>query len=1086
MRYQQVAAIIAKLDLHLPELTLFNPLKRRRESRRKRRRQYRGTAPRALSIECLEPRMMLSGDGLLLANDAYLTLSFASDGVQVAGKANAIHNKFDAIAPDGMWQEAILRAFQTWAVLTNADVGVVSDGGQPFGTPGATRGDARFGDIRIAAIAMNPSIGAVSVPINRIVGGTWRADVVFNTNFAFQSVNDIFEIALHEAGHVFGLDDSSDPNSPLHGGTIPTATVPTATDTLNLQTLFGTRLPDGFEVSGGGSVTDNNSFASATSLDLIHVAGSPPKLLYGDITTAGDLDFYRFDTPNNYFGPITFHVRTSGVSLLVPHLQVFNSAHQRLQEAISTSKSGDDLSITIQNPTPEDVRYFVEVSGASPDLYGVGGYSLTLSFDNLNHFDPAAIASYSDATLRKLPPDQLTKLLAPNGTPFVNDDQHANDTLATAATLQSDDDFATASRFEVVGSISDQTDVDTYRLLSPQVAGAQPSVLTVTVKSLAAGRLVPKLAAYDSSGAILPITILSNGGGELIAQISGIQPEANYSLTVAANDPTGPFNTGNYQLTASFNDQAANFQTFAGGTLAAGTGQNVHTLYVAQPQLFHFLLQSEAADVVGPTSLVAMIYNELGQVVYRLAAPIGEARSQAATLLAPGTYTVGISVLSLGGPVIVPISYTLSGTVLSDPFASDPTDQTTSPFSCPDPGSGNAFCYPGGIMSNDPFLWNSFINSLPNGPPSPDVQTQISLLLGNWWSWFWSQTGVNGPPLAQADSFSTPQDTPLSVPSNAGVLGNDFEPEGGPMVSVLSASTPDGQLQFNPDGSFQYTPAPGYSGLVHFYYQASDFTQLSNVAAVTIAVGLVGDFDHSGTVNMLDFKMWRADFGSTSALAADGNGDGMVDSADYAVWRDRLGSGIKIVGDYDLSGSVDQLDYGVWQQTFGSTTSLAADGNGDGVVDAADYTVWRDHVAAPPLAAIGAAASVATISPALPQSVSAETGPKPTLLASPLLAAVSAPTSASVQARIAAAFAPSVPLAQSAVTSPDLLRASSQNSANEFGAMNHYNRRSGSATDSALEDFDALFDGVTTGGPIVGVQELLAARCATYSKRQNA
>lgn len=1015
--------------------------------------------------------MMLSGDGVLLANDAFLTLSFASDGVQVAGKANALHSKFDAVASEPVWQEAILRAFQTWAVETNADVGVVGDGGQAFGTPGATRGDARFGDIRVAAIAMDPTIGAVSVPVNRVVGGTWRADVVFNTNFAFQSVNDIFEIALHEAGHVFGLDDCTDPNSPLHGGTIPTATEPTTTDILNLQALYGTRVPDAYEVSGGGgggSHLDNNSFANANALDLNQTAWSPPTLLYGDITTAGDVDFYRITTPNNYLGPITFHVRSSGVSLLAPHLQVFNAAHQLLQASTSTSKAGDDLSITIQNPTHEDVDYYVVASGATVDLNGLGGYALTLSLDNLNHFDPATIAGYSDATLRNLPPDQLAQLLAQSGTPFVNNDQHADDTLTTAEILKSDDDFAIASRFDVTGSISDSTDVDTYQLSSPEVAGAPLSVLTVTIKSLAAGRLVPKLSAFGSAGNSLQITILANGGGELIAQISGIQADGNYYLAVAADDPAGPFNTGNYQLTASFSDQAANFQTFATGTLDAGTGQNVHTLYVAEPQLFHLLLQSEPAAVTGVTALVATIYNESGQVVYQLASPIGEARSQAAVLLAPGTYTVGVSALSLGGAVGVPISYTLSGTVISDPFASDPTDQTTSPFSCPDPGSGNAFCYPGEIMSNDPFLWNTFINSIPNGPPSPDVQTQVSLLLGDWWSWFWSQTGVNGPPLAQGDRFSTPQDTPLNVLTSSSVLGNDFEPEGGPMVAVLSAAPQNGQVQLNPDGSFQFTPSAGYSGLVTFSYQASDFTQLSNAATVTIAVGLVGDYDHSGTVNVADFSMWRADFASTSLLGADGNGDGIVDAADYAVWRDNLGAGIKIAGDYDFSGTVDQLDYSVWQQTFGSTTNLAADGNGNGVVDAADFTVWRDHYSAPQ-AAGGAGAVAAQPTVALSQSVTVEAaGPTSTNIAAPLLSLVSAPTSRSVSLSLSRQIAGHsltsvTELIPSDLRAPEDWIVRQQRHADGVARDHHDRNRSNSATDAAFDELDSMIDSLQSG-----------------------
>ena len=362
------------------------------------------------------------------------------------------------------------------------------------------------------------------------------------------------------------------------------------------------------------------------------------------------------------------------------------------------------------------------------------------------------------------------------------------------------------------------------------------------------------------------------------------------------------------------------------------------------------------------------------------------------------------------------------------------------------------------------------------------MQTQISLLLGDWWSWFWAQTGVNGPPLAQADKFSTPQDTPLTVPDGASVLANDFEPEGGPMVAALSASPQSGQVQFHPDGSFQYSPAPGYSGLVHFSYQASDFTLLSNVATVTIAVGLVGDYDHSGTVNLVDFSMWRADFASTSLLGADGNGDGIVDAADYAVWRDSLGAGIKIAGDYDFSGTVDQLDYNVWQQTFGSTTILAADGNGDGIVDAADFTVWRDHYSPPP--PVGTAgASAATISPALPESAVAEIGPASPVIASPLVAAANA--SFPMKTRIAADFTPSLAVAQSALTSLDLLRTTRMESASECCAARHNDSHSVKAIDIAFGECEEVLDSESIE-PSNGPEDILAARCATHSKRLNA
>jgi hypothetical protein len=49
-------------------------------------------------------------------------------------------------------------------------------------------------------------------------------------------------------------------------------------------------------------------------------------------------------------------------------------------------------------------------------------------------------------------------------------------------------------------------------------------------------------------------------------------------------------------------------------------------------------------------------------------------------------------------------------------------------------------------------------------------------------------------------------------------------------------------------------------------------------------------------------------------------------------------------GDFNGDHHVDVNDYNVWVATFGSTAELAADGNHDDIVDAADYTVWRDHL----------------------------------------------------------------------------------------------------------------------------------------------
>lgn len=46
-------------------------------------------------------------------------------------------------------------------------------------------------------------------------------------------------------------------------------------------------------------------------------------------------------------------------------------------------------------------------------------------------------------------------------------------------------------------------------------------------------------------------------------------------------------------------------------------------------------------------------------------------------------------------------------------------------------------------------------------------------------------------------------------------------------------------------------------------------------------------------------------------------------------------------GDYNRDGTVDAADYTLWRDTLGSTSALAADGDGNGTVDAGDYLVWK-------------------------------------------------------------------------------------------------------------------------------------------------
>lgn len=90
---------------------------------------------------------------------------------------------------------------------------------------------------------------------------------------------------------------------------------------------------------------------------------------------------------------------------------------------------------------------------------------------------------------------------------------------------------------------------------------------------------------------------------------------------------------------------------------------------------------------------------------------------------------------------------------------------------------------------------------------------------------------VNDPPRAAPDGYSTLQNAGLAVPA-PGVLGNDTDVEGDSLSASVASGPSNGTLTLHADGSFAYTPNPGFSGADSFTYRAND----SNIAAVTITV----------------------------------------------------------------------------------------------------------------------------------------------------------------------------------------------------------------------------------------------------------
>ncbi|MFO0903076.1 MAG: Ig-like domain-containing protein [Pirellulales bacterium] len=90
-------------------------------------------------------------------------------------------------------------------------------------------------------------------------------------------------------------------------------------------------------------------------------------------------------------------------------------------------------------------------------------------------------------------------------------------------------------------------------------------------------------------------------------------------------------------------------------------------------------------------------------------------------------------------------------------------------------------------------------------------------------------------PQAINDLYQVSQDEPLAVASQ-GVLANDFDAELEQLAAELFSGPQHGSLNLRPDGSFDYQPNAGFTGLDSFLYRAFDGDSYSRLGAVTLRV----------------------------------------------------------------------------------------------------------------------------------------------------------------------------------------------------------------------------------------------------------
>ncbi len=582
-----------------------------------------------------------------------LTLSFAPDNTPLGADKSKLFEAMKSTGKGDAWQLEALRAFQTWAAVTNANVAVVADSGDAFGVAGDRQGDNRFGDIRIGATALSADSLANAVPSDPAVG-TWSGDVLFNTAKRFAvgrtggSGYDVYTTALHEAGHVFGLDHSADPASAITEGYTGVKSGLTAADIAGVQAVYGVRTPDRYE-----GATGNDTFATATAL-------SPNlyQVLTGDLTRVGDANVFSFTVPAGADKP-TVTLRTAGISSAVATIEVYDSTGKLVAKSGPTDPlRAKDFTLTLSN-AKADTRYFARVSSPSTDVFAVGRYLLTLNLDSVKV----------------------------NGSAKAVEDRGTNETIATASELPSWS-AEKHDRFRVTGKLEGKADVDAYRLTAPVVPASD--ALQIEVRNLRGNRTAPDVKVYDGNGNPLVVQVLESGNSKTTLQVLGMSRGATYFVVVRSPDGTDA--SGDYQLTAAFTTPVVRGLTqLDSGVLNTSVTEAEGRLVLDNARLVQLSLNVSAASLADSlVTLQVFRVNEntsggddddddddggSSDLVGEWTVNPLTGQVNGAVLLPAGEYQVVVSVSSNKGQSAPPVRYWLFGAVSSDPIG--PTAPTT-------------------------------------------------------------------------------------------------------------------------------------------------------------------------------------------------------------------------------------------------------------------------------------------------------------------------------------------------------------------------------------------------------------------------
>jgi VCBS repeat-containing protein len=194
--------------------------------------------------------------------------------------------------------------------------------------------------------------------------------------------------------------------------------------------------------------------------------------------------------------------------------------------------------------------------------------------------------------------------------------------------------------------------------------------------------------------------------------------------------------------------------------------------------------------------------------------------------------TVSITVNAVNDPPVASNSSvtTNEDTPVSGTVAATDVDSPTLTFSVVTQPTRGTLSF---NTSTGAFTYTPFANL--NGPDSFTFKASDGTVDSNVATVSLNVTPVNDAPVAQGQSRTTAEDTPLT----GQVVATDVDST--TLTYGVVNGPAHGALTLNPNGSFTYTPSANYNGADSFTFRASDGSLFSNTATVALTVTPVND-----------------------------------------------------------------------------------------------------------------------------------------------------------------------------------------------------------------------------------------------------